>query len=242
MIEADIIETLRDDNNYYGEFGRQFLSASDVYSLLNDPFSFREEKPKTSAFLVGGYFHTAILEPHKLVNYHVIDQPSRRTKAYKEQSNGVLTLLTHETEKINVMVDKLLKEPQCKELITDGDVLYETPGVINLEGYMWKSKADIINHTKKVVVDLKTTADISRFRDSAQAYNYDSQSYIYSQVFGYDFMFITICKKTHEIIIYDCSKEFSQSGEEKVARAIENYKQFYKDVEPGNKYFIKTKL
>ena len=41
MKEAEILEKLRDDDNYYGEFGRQFLSNSDIYKLLNNPLSTR---------------------------------------------------------------------------------------------------------------------------------------------------------------------------------------------------------
>ena len=39
---------------------------------------------------------------------------------------------------------------------------------------MWKGKADIINHDDKLVVDIKTTADINKFKSSAYRYNYDS--------------------------------------------------------------------
>ena len=67
----------------------------------------------------------------------------------------------------------------CKSLIT-GSVEYEQPGIIELEGQMWKGKADIVNHDEKLIIDLKTTADLQKFRYSASKYNYDSQAYIYS--------------------------------------------------------------
>ena len=95
----------------------------------------------------------------------------------------------------------------CKSLIT-GNVEYEQPGIIELEGQMWKGKADIVNHDEKLIIDLKTTADLQKFRYSASKYNYDSQAYIYSSLFGYEFMFIVIDKKTHQIGIYDCSPKF----------------------------------
>ena len=55
-----------------------------------------------------------------------------------------------------------------------------------LQSYLvnkWKGKADIINHEEKLIIDLKTTADIEKFRWSASKYNYDSQAYIYSKLF-----------------------------------------------------------
>lgn len=36
MNSKEIIEKLRDDNHYYGEFGKQYLSNSDIDILLND--------------------------------------------------------------------------------------------------------------------------------------------------------------------------------------------------------------
>ena len=32
----DVIEMLRDDTNYYGDFGKQYLSNSDIGTLLKD--------------------------------------------------------------------------------------------------------------------------------------------------------------------------------------------------------------
>ena len=37
----NIITKLRDDSNYYGEFGNQYLSNSDIIQLLN--YKFKEE-------------------------------------------------------------------------------------------------------------------------------------------------------------------------------------------------------
>ena len=96
-----VIEQLRDDENYYGELGRKYLSNSDIITLLNDPKNFREEKEFTKAMLLGRYFHTAILEPHKLDSdeFKVIDASSRNTKIYKEGLelyNKKLMMLTKE--------------------------------------------------------------------------------------------------------------------------------------------------
>jgi len=224
MTKEEILELLKNDEHYYGAIGKQFLSNSDIYSLLNDPLSFRCDRSISSAFLIGGYFHTCILEPEKIDKYKVIDATNRNTKVYKEESNGELTLLQHEVDKVLQMRDKILLNIDCKGLIRDGDVEYEVPGITELEGYKWKGKADILNHTKKLIVDLKTTADISQFKLSADKYNYDSQAYIYKNLFGYDVIFIAIDKKSHEMCIFDCSEEFYERGKEKVKLALEEYK------------------
>ena len=66
-----IIEKLKDDEHYYGEFGKQYLSNSDIKTLLTNPLALGQPSEPRAAFLVGGYFHTAILEPDKLKKYRV---------------------------------------------------------------------------------------------------------------------------------------------------------------------------
>ena len=119
----------------------------------------------------------------------------------------------------------------CKELVKPllGSFTYEEPAITELFGNQWKGKADIVNHDEKLVVDLKTTGDISRFRWSASRYNYDSQAYIYRALFGYDMLFLAVDKKTHQLGLFECSEAFYKSGEDKVKRASEIYTLFYKD-------------
>ena len=84
----------------------------------------------------------------------------------------------------------------ARGLIKDVDVIYEEPGIQQLEGEWWKLKADVVNKTQGLVVDLKTTGDIDRFEYSANTYNYDSQAYMYGKYFNMDFIFVVMCKKT----------------------------------------------
>ena len=99
-----VISKLQDDSNYYGDYGRQFLSNSDINKLLYSPNEFRKPTPKTKELVMGSYFHTAMLEPDKLKNYEIenvsiicgatieapstvyrasIDQPSKFYRAHR---------------------------------------------------------------------------------------------------------------------------------------------------------------
>ena len=198
MNKKNIIAKLKDDTHYYGDFGRQYLSNSDISTLLSNPLEFGQPSKPSAAFLVGGYFHTAILEPNKLKKYQVIPSSTRNTKLYKEMSGGELCLLQHEVDMIEAMKDKMISNDICNGLINSTNTEYEVPGVSELFKYVWKGKADIINHDDKLVVDIKTTADINKFKSSAYRYNYDSQAYIYRRLFGYDMLFIVIDKNTHQ--------------------------------------------
>ena len=242
MNKEKILQRLRNDEDYYGDFGNQFLSNSHVSRLLKDPLNvFKPSKP-SPAFLVGGYFHTCILEPDKLDKFKVVKSSTRNTKEYKDVSGGELCLLQKEVDEIELMRDKLMANDICKDLVQLGNVEYEVPGITDLFNNKWKGKADIINHDEKLIIDLKTTADIDKFRWSASKFNYDSQAYIYSKLFGYEMLFIVVDKATHNIGMFDCSPEFYERGEDKVRRAAEAYDLFYKtkDFDPKQYFISKT--
>ena len=253
MNKEKILQKLKIDEEYYGDFGNKFLSNSHVGRLLKDPLNaFAPSKPNP-AFLVGGYFHTCILEPDKLKKYKVVKASTRNTKAYKDVAGGELCLLEHEVDMIELMRSKVMANDICRDLILGnsdptmeyhniGKNEYEVPMITELFGNKWKGKADIVNHNEKLVIDLKTTADIEKFQWSASKYNYDSQAYIYSKLFGYEFLFIVIDKSTHQIGVFDCSPQFYERGEDKVRKASEAYDLFYKakDFDPKQYFISKT--
>ena len=248
MKKENIIKKLKDDTHYYGDFGKQYLSNSDISTLLKNPLAFGLPSKPSSAFLVGGYFHTAILEPDKLKKYKVIQATTRNTKLYKEMSGGELCLLQHEVDMIEALVDKMMSNNVCRDLIypdykKETRPSYEVPAIAEIHGQMWKGKADILNHEENLIIDLKTTSDLDKFRWNAKKYNYDSQAYIYRKLFGYEMVFIAIDKNTGKIGLFDCSPDFYQSGSDKVEKACEMYELFHEseDFEP-QQYFINETL
>tara|TARA_Y100000589_G_scaffold29949_1_gene25103 strand:+ start:2119 stop:2865 length:747 start_codon:yes stop_codon:yes gene_type:complete len=246
-MDKKIIEKLKQDEHYYGDYGKQFLSNSDISILLKNPRLLREDKPKTSAMVIGGYFHTAILEPDKLDKFKIIKSTTRNTKQYKEMSGGEICLLQHEVDKIELMREAVMDNKICRELINgpdplgDGTIEYEVPGYTEIFGNNWKGKADIINHDERLVIDLKTTSDIDKFRWSASKFNYDSQAYIYRLLFDYEMLFMVIDKETLQIGLFDCSGDFYTSGMDKVRKATDAYDLFYKTDDFDSKQYLITK-
>jgi len=246
MKKEEIIEKLRDDSHYYGDFGKQYRSNSDIKTIFNNPLGLGEPTPNNPFFLIGGYFHTAILEPDKLKNFRIIEATSRNTKKYKEISNGEICLLQHEADLVEALVDKVMSNDVCRDLILphqDSDVKYEEPQITDLFGLTWKGKADIVNHEEQLIIDLKTTSDLSKFQWNSRKYNYDSQAYIYRELFGYEMVFIVIDKKTGQIGLFDCSPDFYKSGMNKVEKASEIYDLFYNtEGFDSQQYFINKTL
>ena len=237
-MDKKIIEKLKQDEHYYGDYGKQFLSNSNISTLLKNPRLLREDKPKTSAMVIGGYFHTTILEPDKLDKFKIIKSTTRNTKQYKEMSGGEICLLQHEVDKIELMREAVMDNKICRELIS-GD--FEVPGYTEIFGNNWKGKADIINHDEGLIIDLKTTSDIDKFRWSASKFNYDSQAYIYRLLFDYEMLFMVIDKETLQIGLFDCSGDFYASGMDKVRKATDAYDLFYKTDDFDSKQYLITK-
>ena len=237
-MDKKIIEKLKQDEHYYGDYGKQFLSNSNISTLLKNPRLLKEDKPKTSAMVIGGYFHTTILEPDKLEQFKIIKSTTRNTKQYKEMSGGEICLLQHEVDKIELMREAVMDNKICRELIS-GD--FEVPGYTEIFGNNWKGKADIVNHDEQLIIDLKTTSDIDKFRWSASKFNYDSQAYIYRLLFDYEMLFMVIDKETLQIGLFDCSPAFYESGVEKVRKATDAYELFYKTEDFDSKQFLITK-
>jgi hypothetical protein len=241
------LEKLKDDDHYYGEFGRNFLSNSDIINLLNDPKSFRKPKDFTKPMLVGRYFHTAMLEPEKIdnVEFWVIDASSRNTKKYKEELlhyKRPLMMLSKEKIEIDKAISVMKNNLEFFEDIYDTDNKFEVPAIHEVMGMMWKGKADIV--AKDFIIDLKTTGNIKDFKYSARKYNYDSQAYLYQQFFDKPVAFYVVDKSTLELGIYHPSQTFLSNGKEKVEKAIEVYNKFYsKDAkEDIENYIIKEIL
>tara|TARA_R100000935_G_scaffold7730_1_gene16336 strand:+ start:1384 stop:2136 length:753 start_codon:yes stop_codon:yes gene_type:complete len=220
---------LKDDKNYYGDFGKLWLSNSDIIKLLNDPKSFRKPQEETKAMLEGRYFHTAILEVDKLEDFTILDLSSRNTKAYKEHfaEHQTMALLRHEQENILQAVSIMKSNIEMFDEIYNPANMFEVPMTKTIQGENWKGKADIVCVDK--LIDLKTTSDISKFKYSARKYNYDSQAYIYQELFGLPLEFYVVDKTTLQLGIFKPTEEFLAGGKEKVEEATLVYQTYFKE-------------
>ena len=230
MQNKEILERLKNDEDYYGQFGRQYLSNSDIFNLLRNPTQFRVPQTKTKPMLEGSYFHTKMLEPQKLDQFEIIDSSTRSTKKYKEVCpEGEIILLLKEKENLDYLCDIMTSNMEmCDYMYAEGNE-FEIPAIQSIMSLDWKGKADIINHRDDLIIDIKTSSDMDKFMYSAKTYNYDSQAYIYQRLFGKQLVFFVIDKSNGKLGIFECSAEFLENGKNKVEQAIEVYHKFYSD-------------
>ena len=228
MDKSEILKHLDDDSKYYGEFGKQFLSNSDIGKLLKNPTQFRVNQEMTKPMLEGRYFHTKILEPQKIGDFIEVDVTSRNTVKYKEAVNeGEMLLLTKEREHLDFLCTKMTSNMEMFDYIYDDGNEFEIPEIQKIMSLDWKGKADIVNHNKGLLVDIKTSGDIDKFMYSAKTYNYDSQAYIYQRLFDKPLIFLVIDKRTARLGIFECSDSFLRGGQEKVEQAVEVYQKYF---------------
>jgi hypothetical protein len=241
----DVLEKLRDDSQYYGAFGKQYLSNSDIGTLLTNPKDFGVSRDDNQAFAQGRLFHQLILEPEKAEDWKFVDVSSRNTKAYKEfiaENNMDFALLEKENLHIRRLVDVMMGNMDFYDDIRNEGNEYEVPAVGEIEGKMWKGKADIVH--PDMLIDIKTTSKISEFKWSARKYNYDSQCYIYQQLFGKPLVFYVIDKTNDMLGIFRPTEEFVKGGRDKVKRAVDVYDKFFGDnpTDDINFYYVEDYL
>ena len=225
---SEILQKLRNDKEYYTGIGKQYLSNSDIGTLLTNPKQFGVQREDNKSFALGRYFHQLILEPNKASNVITVDVATRNTKAYKEaleESGESVLMLEKEAAEIRQLVDAMLGNIHFYDLIRDEENEYEVPAIGEIMGHQWKGKADIVG--SDVLIDLKTTSDLEGFKWSARKYNYDSQCFVYQQLFGKPLIFLVIDKTTGMLGEFIPTEEFMKGGGDKVAKAIDIYERFF---------------
>lgn len=223
------VKKLLNDEHYYGLYGKQFLSNSDIDSLLYNPAKFKYHED-TVPMLMGSYFNDLLIQKDKSDTYEIVDASTRNTNIYKsavEASGKSFLLLRSEADIIESAVEAMLADMDFYDIIKDAGSEYEVPGVGMIGDLAWKSKCDIKNSFMEKVFDLKTTSDLDKFKSSAYKYNYDSQAWVYEQLHGYKLTFLVIEKGSNRRAIFECSDEFLERGREKVFRAMESYNRFF---------------
>lgn len=225
---TQILEKLKDDVEYYGELGRKFVSNSDIDTLINNPDNYGKPSADNVNFIFGKAFHELVMVGYTNHSEYV-EASTRNTKIYKTavEESGKILLLQKEYDNLMRCVDSILANEEAVELIKEGSPEYEVPNVgelfPNSKGVLWKGKADIINGD--YIVDLKTTsAKLSKFSNHAYQYNYDSQAFVYENLFaGKKMVFLVVEKDTASVGKFDVSAKSYGYGLDKAFSAQENY-------------------
>jgi len=245
MDKKKIIEKLRDDVEYYQGIGKDYFSASSLKQLLKEPGEYGKEVKETENLVLGSYFHTCILEPHRKKDYEIWTETEIRSKAYKERIAELdmnWMMKTSDADKVHDWVSHFHKQTIFEDLIKKKGVRIEEPEIktftINGKEYTIKGKADMITPEGRII-DIKTTNDENEHlfvHNAKKNWHYDLQAYIYSQLWQMPVTFVAFCKHPfenkegetyHKVYVCPVSEETLLEGKRKLALAMEIYEAWH---------------
>ena len=247
MENKEIIEKLRIDSEYYGQFGSQFISNSDIKVLRENPEAYRLPVESNENLEKGRLFHQLILEPDKAKDFPIADF-ARRDKAYKEwlaENDLTYALKTSEADEIKALVDWFMDENNMKtkamkDYLLDFDAKYEEPmiGDIMGTGHVFKGKSDCIS--QNMIIDLKTSGDVAKWTRNAPYYGYDTQAFIYQKLFGMPMVCFVVGKTpkpigtrpgetTYDVGVFGIKPETLSYAKEKVEHALHHYDKYFSE-------------
>ena len=234
--KQELLEKMMDDEFYYNYLGVNALSSSACKKLLDSPRAYQDSLITKSGndnpnFRIGHLFHWEILEPERYKELHFVDVKRKDSKVYKEalaEYGSYNTYTTGERDSAKRMVESFLGNPKTSHFLKG--TRFEVPAVGEIKGLPFRAKADILGG--RFIVDLKSTGDLMKFKWSARSFSYDVQAFIYCKLFDIsynNFTFVAVDKSTGGLGIFECSREFYESGKHKTYDAIDIYKDFFID-------------
>ena len=200
----------------------------------------RYEYPSSSHFIIGDYFHTLILEPHKLESkFLMADVATRNTKGYKEavEEAGTRDVITRpEYHMAKNMTENIMAHDILREIIEESE--HEVPAVNEILGIKCKGKADMVWDVDgvRIIADLKSTSKtVQEFEKFAYIYGYHRQAAMYMELFNADeFWFIPSEKMfpyTPALYRYGRNSQFFKNGINRLEQDLSTYKRLFVDGE-----------
>ncbi|HHH6702678.1 TPA: exodeoxyribonuclease VIII [Escherichia coli] len=189
------------NENYHAGPG---VSKSQLDDIADTPalYLWRKNAPvdttKTKTLDLGTAFHCRVLEPEEFSNRFIIaPEFNRRTNAGKEEekaflmecaSTGKTVITAEEGRKIELMYQSVMALPLGQWLVesaghAESSIYWEDPET----GILCRCRPDKIIPEFHWIMDVKTTADIQRFKTAYYDYRYHVQDAFYSD--GYEAQF-----------------------------------------------------
>ena len=208
--------------NYYSDHSR--VSNSMLSLLKESPELYHrryvlglDERQPTPQMKLGSLVHALILEPETVPEkYACVPKVDRRTKEGKAIYERIVCehqgkeLIDYESwEQAMKMAEAVTNHGECKQVFrSQCDVELEL--TFDLFDTPCKSKLDLVHHSRTLILDVKTTSDVSprAFASSVANYGYHRQAAMYSQavelLYGVRPRFVFACVSTSEPYIAAC--------------------------------------
>lgn len=143
-----------------------------IKSILHMRDAIINPRDQTAQMRWGTTVHKALLEPESFEREYVVFDGSKRGNEYKEfaEANIGKSIITSEqSEQLLVMIESVHSRPDVKALLTEGQREVSMFWIDLMYGQA-KGRMDV--YSPNHIVDLKTTGDLTRFKDTAARLNY----------------------------------------------------------------------
>lgn len=232
----------------YFAIAKMSASSIKLCKTSYNKFDRRGEFEETPAMKFGTGFHLFLLDQQEFFRqYHVIQYEGKRVgSAYEKAYNTAKYLYPdkklidlNDFKRYNEMSESIWSHPKANYLFS-GDTMveealffdYDLPIRLRCDKFKsieFKGKLDIINNSKRLVIDLKTISDIEK-AEKALKYDYCQQGYLYKQAcelnFGgvWNVVYIFVeSKSPYDVHILGMSSETLERGREVTEKGLNNY-------------------
>lgn len=218
------------------------ISAHQLMDLYISPelwkYNRENKKEATEAMNFGTLVHCLILTPDDFTRqFKVIPKVDRRTKEGRQTyaefeafSINKIIISEEQLNKAKDMAKRVSMSPTASALL-DAATNREVPHLFEFRNVQCKMKPDA--YSDKIMIDYKTTSNLSSFQFDFRKYHYDLQAAWYLRADS--IINQTQVKKTYYIIaqetsapyqvqVFSVSQESLNQGWFKVEKALDNYK------------------
>lgn len=226
------------------------ISNSGLSYIARDPAVYKWSKaaPVDDLKLVpldfGKAVHSYLLEYDTFNDYYVVEPViNKLTNAGKEEvkqfklDNKDKTIITSKDfKKITLMAHSALAHPTAHRLLTrPGQAEASIYWADDVTGELCKCRPDRMIHDEQIILDVKTTDDMTRFQRSMVDYRYHVQAAFYSmgyyEYYGVNprFIFLVISKKIdcgrYPVRTFELDEESIEKGAALMRRDLDVYHQ-----------------
>ena len=254
------------DTDYHAQLDSKlhFYSSSQLKTMLESPLQFKKKyitqeipKEESPAFVIGRYFHSLVLEPHKTEAEFVIFEGTRRGAAwikFQEDNSGKEIIKTSDSIVGQKIANALMGNRAACNIVHLSDK--EVSFFWELNGVRVKIRTDCLflgiigSESHSFIADPKSTTgglgSDDSIRKKVEQLNYDLSGALYIDVVNSwirwsngtlgtmykevtKFILLFACKKTEMVACRFMTDRMIQVGRTKYQDALENIK-FYESI------------
>lgn len=179
---------------------------------------------------IGTLAHAIVLggDPNWVVNPFDSFRTAEARKWRDSIDDRTMIISESEFEQAGKIAEAIMKHPLAKDLVDSTE--HEIELTAKIEGVKFLGYADLISKDRKIIADIKTTAQFDDFRYKVRRLDYDLQSSIYKLFGEKDVKYYFIVAESvapYRVQVFGANgQEFSDSGDTKLDRAIREFVKF----------------